>query len=148
MRKKEYIRTKDGYIGRIVKDSYSLKWDLDNTMVNYENDKKPPFLAKPETIKTYIMDTNFAFGDEPDRIDVLDVVKSSNDILDLLRVGDLLLIDIAFDKHGGIVVPRIAETQAELNKFVDYMKNGIWVLKGVLCYEQIKERIYILDGGK
>lgn len=71
--------------------------------------------------------------------------KHSKDIMDLIECQDLLYIDISPDNCGGIVVPRIAETQEELNKIISNIKNGVWILKEIVTKEQIKSNAYFLE---
>lgn len=68
--------------------------------------------------------------------------KSSPNILELLEPQDLLYIDIDNGFEGGIIVPRIPETQNELNKMIELIKNGTWILKGVVTYEQLENCKY------
>jgi hypothetical protein len=70
------------------------------------------------------------------------IIKSNPNILELLEPMDLLYIDISPDDCGGIVVPRIPETQNELNGFVEFIKSGHWILKGVVTREQIENNMY------
>ena len=66
-----------------------------------------------------------------------DVIKSSPNITDLLHPMDLIYVDVDNNYAGGIIVPRIAETQAELNIMIDLIKSGQWILKGVVTNEQL-----------
>lgn len=65
------------------------------------------------------------------------IIKSSSNILDLLEPQDLMYIDIDNGWAGGIVVPRIAETLAELNEYIDNFKNKKCTLVGVVTHEQL-----------
>ena len=65
--------------------------------------------------------------------------------MDLIECQDLLYIDISPDNCGGIVVPRIAETQEELNKIISNIKNGVWILKEIVTKEQIKSNAYTIE---
>lgn len=131
MRKGYYARTKDGYIGKIVKSSYAYDWDIGQSM-----------LSKPSKVDTFIMDTNICFSDEPDRIDRVDVVKSSKDILELLEPMDLLYVDISPDDCEGIVVPRIPENINELNGMKWLIESGHWGLIGVVTREKLINDMY------
>lgn len=73
------------------------------------------------------------------------ITNHSKDITDLIECQDLLYIDISPDNCGGIVVPRIAETQEELNKIISNIKNGVWILKEIVTKEQIKSNAYVLE---
>ena len=68
----------------------------------------------------------------------------SKSILDLIEVDDLLYVDISPDDCGGIVVPRIAETENELKIFKGYIKTGQWILKGIVTKEQLEMSCYWL----
>jgi len=70
------------------------------------------------------------------------IIKSNKDILELLEPMDLLYIDIDGGFEGGIVVPRIPETLDELNGFIEFIKSGHWILKGVVTHEQLINRMY------
>lgn len=76
---------------------------------------------------------------------VEDIIKARHNIIDLIEPLDLLFIDISPDDFGGIVVPRIAETLAELEIYKERIKSGEHVLKAVLTKEQIQANIYKLD---
>ena len=82
-------------------------------------------------IKQYLIDEDGTY--------VIDnsIIKSSPNILDLLKPMDLIYVDIDNDYAGGIIVPRIAETQAELNLMIDLIKSGKWILKGIVMKEQL-----------
>lgn len=77
-----------------------------------------------------------------DYYDLDNFIKSSPDILDLLKPMDLLYIDIDNDYADGIIVPRIAETQNELNLMIGLIKSGKWILKGVVTSEQLDSMKY------
>ena len=57
----------------------------------------------------------------------------------LIQCGDLLYVDIDNGYEGGIIVPRIAETLEELERFKDIIKKGHWILKGIVTHEQLHE---------
>lgn len=72
-----------------------------------------------------------------------DLPKSSSNILDLIEPMDLLYIDIEYGYEGGIVVPRICETQAELDEEIKRIKNDKErKLVGVITHEQIESIEY------
>ena len=73
-----------------------------------------------------------------------DVIKSNPNIIDLIEPQDLLYIDIDDGYAGGIIVPRIPETQAELDKMIELIKNNTWILKGIVTHEQLEEMEYKL----
>ena len=72
-----------------------------------------------------------------------EINKSSPNVLDLIEPMDLLYIDIDPDDGcGGITVPRIAETQEELDKIKNKLRLNIYMLKGVITREQLNRMIY------
>ena len=73
------------------------------------------------------------------------VIKSSPNIVELLEPIDLMYIDIDNGYAGGIVVPRIAETQNELNEYMEKIKNGTYILKGVVTHEQLENNVYKVE---
>ena len=70
------------------------------------------------------------------------ITKASHNIMDLIEVGDLMYIDISPDNYGGIVVPRVAETQNELKKWKTKFASGECILKTILTKEQIINNWY------
>ena len=74
------------------------------------------------------------------------IIATSYDILDLLKPLDLMYIDIdPYDGLGGIVVPRIAETMAELNKYKALIKMGEYKLISITTREKINNSSYMVD---
>lgn len=74
---------------------------------------------------------------------VLDyIIKSSSNILELLEPMDLLYVDISPDDCGGIVVPRIPETLDELERYIEKIKSGEYILKYVVTHEQLENDMY------
>lgn len=69
-------------------------------------------------------------------------LKSSPNIIDILGVGDLMFIDICPDDCGGIVVPRIAETERELENYIKEFKSGKYIFKGIVPKEKIESITY------
>lgn len=116
----EYFRTIDGRIGKITRIP-----------------KHHPYFDDG----FYLNDEFIVCGCE-----IMEELETEKDILDLIEPMDLLLIDISPDDCGGIVVPRIPETQRELNKFIKYIKSkrkrGTNVLKGITTKEKITEGMY------
>ncbi len=81
--------------------------------------------------------------------DYMNKMECSNDILDLIKPQDLMYIDIdPYDGHGGIIVPRVAETQNELNKYLEPIKNHEHKLVGVLTLEMINNNMFEVEYGK
>ena len=70
------------------------------------------------------------------------VCNPSHNILELIEPMDLMFIDISPDDCGGIVVPRIAETLDELEKWKERISNKNCILKYVLTREQIESARY------
>lgn len=70
------------------------------------------------------------------------VCNPSHNILELIELMDLMFIDISPDDCGGIVVPRIAETLDELERWKKHISNGYWILKGIVTKEQIESARY------
>lgn len=73
-----------------------------------------------------------------------DEIKANYKLEDLVEAGDLMYIDVSPDNYGGIVVPRVAETQNELDKWKQRFASGECILKGVLTKEQIVSNWYLL----
>lgn len=71
-----------------------------------------------------------------------EVIKSSPNIIDLLQPMDLIYVDVDNNYAGGIIIPRIAETQAELNVMINLIKSGKWILKGVVTSKQLDSMKY------
>jgi len=71
-----------------------------------------------------------------------DITKSNSNIIELLEPMDLLYIDISPDDCGGIVVPRIPETLDELEKYIEKIKSGEYILKYVVTHEQLENNMY------
>ena len=121
------VRSKiNGMIGKIT--------DIEN--IEVLNEKREVLISGE---KRYILDNNYnrGFCDTEK-----DIVIASHNILDLIEPMDLMFIDISPDDCGGIVVPRVAETEAELKKYKKYFASGWFVLKGVVTREQIENMTY------
>ena len=112
----DYVRTKNGYIGKI----YNI------------NEFREPSMM-------YVIDIpkadDFIFMGEKD-------FKSSPNIIDLIEPQDLMYIDIDNDYDGGIVVPRVAETMGELEEYIDNFKNKETTLVGIVTHEQLHSCMY------
>ena len=74
-----------------------------------------------------------------------DILKASENIIDLIEPMDLLFLDIDYGYEGGIIVPRIAETMNELNKVKEKIKNGELILKYIVTREQIESIKYEVE---
>ena len=109
----DYVRTKEGYIAKI-EEEFDESYLCDDT-VKYIYEPSP-FIPK-------------------DKLNEM-IIKSSPNIIDLIGVGDLIYVDISPDNSGGIIVPRIAETENELNLFKQLLENG-WIIKSIITREQL-----------
>lgn len=114
MKANDYVRTKDGLIGKVTKIV------TDNIFYVQFFDNLPR--------KTTIEEAS--------------ITKSDSNILKLLEPMDLLYVDIDGGFDGGIVVPRIPETLDELDKMIEFINSGQWVLKDVVTHEQLNEVKY------
>ncbi len=124
MRVGDYFRLKKGIIGKITKD---LGKDGGYKNMNH-----------------YLSDNIWFYSTWSHYVYQEDVKKSSKDALELLEIDDLLYVDISPDDCGGIVVPRVAETENELKIFKGYIKTGQWILKGIVTKEQLEMSCYWL----
>ena len=131
-----YVRNKKGYIAKIKKIDkrddfgYSIIY-FDKAIDKYGWDDGK--IHNQTTLNIY--DATF-------KEDAKIISKLSSNILKLLKPQDLLYVDIDNEYAGGIIVPRIPETQNELNKMIELIKNGTWILKDVVTYEQLKNCKY------
>ncbi len=119
-----YVRTKDGIIAKCTEIRIN-RYMFDKIILEngYYNDWEFIDIPKEKSL----------------------IKKASHNIIELIEQQDLLFIDISPDDCGGIVVPRIAETLAELEEYKERIKSGECILKGVLTREQIQANIYKLD---
>lgn len=109
-----YVRTKTGKIGKLED-------------INLAEDQK-----------RYILDSSNVYVYYKE-----DLSKASHNILELLEPLDLMYIDIdPNDRHGGIVVPRIAETLNELEKWKERISSGECRLVSITTHEQIEQISY------
>ena len=67
------------------------------------------------------------------------IKTTSADFFDLIEIGDLLYVDIDNGYKGGIVVPKMAETERELRRYKSNLRLGVWTLVGIASHEQIDE---------
>jgi len=72
--------------------------------------------------------------------------EPSFNLIDLVKPMDLLFIDISPDRYGGIVVPRVPETESDLEVIKNNINSGANILKGVLTQEQISSEVYWIEG--
>ena len=114
----DYVRTDDGLIGKVVSELYEYK-DSIGCDIDFGNN---------DIYNEYEMYQN--------------IIKSSPNIIDLIEPMDLMFVDIDNGYEGGIIVPRIAETQNELKKYIDNFKNNTYQLKGIITHEQIENMEY------
>ena len=83
---------------------------------------------------------NFIYS--KDDVIIQGIIKSSSNIIDLIEVLDLVYVDISPDDCGGIIVPRIAETEKELNSLKLLIENKDYILKSIITHEQIESIEY------
>ncbi len=117
LRVNDYVRTECGIAKIIGTEAQGLVINLDKAIMIYH----------PEYIASCTHD---------------EIIKSSPNIIDLLELMDLLYIDISPDDCGGIVVPRIPETLNELEKYIEKIKSGEYILKYVVTHEQLENNMY------
>lgn len=116
----DYVRTKKQGIKRIDKI-------FENATVN-----KYGFKDKKNDYEYFVIRTD-------------EIIKSSPQIIDLIEVGDLMYIDISPDNCDGIIVPRIAETENELNKYKEKINSGEYILKAIITHEQLENEVYRVE---
>jgi len=121
----DFVRDKWGHIGQIK--SFETAYDF----AIYTDET----LSSPEEESIVFLTTYNHYGDEPDEMVVDNIVEKADNILDLLKPNDLILIDIDNGFAGGLVVPRIPETQAELDKIVNSLRTGYNTFAGVIGCE-------------
>ena len=110
-----YIRTKEGKIDKVLE-------------INTEDFDEPAVRLASYPIGMY----QGEFGYK----------KANYDLLELIEPQDLMYIDISPDDCGGIVVPRIAETLNELDKWKERIRSGECSLVTVATSQQINEIYY------
>lgn len=111
----DYVRTKKGEIGKIT---YISEY---NTAITTD------YATNPNISKC---------------VGIKSIIKSNPNILKLLEPMDLLYVDIDGGFEGGIIVPRIPETQNELNSYIEKFKSGELILKYIVTYEQLLNNRY------
>lgn len=121
----DFVRDKWGHIGQIK--SFETAYDF----TEYTDGT----LSDPEEEPIVFLTTYNHYGDEPDEMVIDNIVEKADNILDLLKPNDLILIDIDNGFAGGLVVPRIPETQAELDKIVNSFRTGYNTFAGVIGHE-------------
>lgn len=120
----EYMRTPKG-VGKIVK--------------TYQ-DKQDSYIYLDSGITIDYITKDFT------KDEINKMYPSSPNIIDLIDGGDLMYIDISPDNSGGIVVPRVAETQYELDKYKELLNSERYILKGIVTYEQLFQMEYKVGG--
>ena len=70
--------------------------------------------------------------------------KASHNIIDLIEYWDLLYVDISPDDCGGIVIPMVLSTSAELDSFKKNIKNGRYILKGIVTKKILESYCYMI----
>lgn len=112
------VRTNLGNIGRIEKE-----YTFENGSVHY-----------PEP-QEWVLDNGYVLNEALMYAAEEEILNVGDDILDLIEPMDLLYVDIDGGFAGGIVVPRIPETQHELDEFKKSFKEGKLILKGIVPKE-------------
>ena len=113
----EYVRAKDGYIFKIV--------DIDNIFIYVDKEVR------------YIEETNTSI----DYIKKSSVVKHRKDIIDLLEVGDMLvMLDTKFNTKDYIFIDDIEMLQAVRVDLKDRCK-----LISILTHEQYQANCYTVE---
>lgn len=95
-----------------------------------------------DLIERYITDISAKYMQS---ITAEQIIKSNKDITELLEPMDLMYVDIDNGYEDGIIVPRIAETQNELDEYITKIKNKTWILSGVVTREQLQNNTYWLE---
>lgn len=133
MRVGDYVRTKQNGIIKIDEI-------IDNGIITHEDD-----FGREWEEETNLKIIRYNDKDGWNKgINENDVLKSSPNIIDLIEVGDLMFLNIANKKEAfkDLVVPRIAETENELQRYLEKLNNGEFALKGILTKEQIENGVY------
>ena len=68
--------------------------------------------------------------------------KPNYNIIDLIEYWVLLYVDISPDDCGGIVIPMVLSTSAELDSFKKNIKNGRYILKGIVTKKILDNNCY------
>ena len=123
-------------VGMYVRTEYGI-----SKIVNIFFEKTGTFIETDNGLGNCNMSTKGIYILEEDYKTFIDN-NVKNNIIDLIEPMDLMFIDISPDDCGGIVVPRIAETLDELERWKEHIFNGYWILKGIVTREQIEYTIY------
>ena len=108
IKKGDYIRTYDGFIGKVK--------SIEPIELGYNH---------------YCFENTFI-----EKFDI-DIKLVKRDPIDLIEPQDLMYIDIDNDYAGGIIVPRVAETMWELERYIDRLKNKEVTLVSIVTHEQL-----------
>lgn len=123
----DYVRTNNGLIFKIIggnEDDWKI--DIEYSKLEYFEDT---------WLELYRYNDNGGWF-------VSKNCKLSSNILELLKPMDLLYVDIDGGFDGGIVVPRIPETLDELERYIEKIKSGEYILKYVVTHEQLENDMY------
>lgn len=140
----DYVRTDKGQVGKLKE--LNLDYTTGKRLVTYytyrEVKENWVMFDNQNITQRFVDGSCYYLTDEELKAVEQSIVKSSTNIIDLIEPQDLLYIDIDDSYEGGIIVPRIPETQAELNKMIELIKNNTWILKGIVTHEQLEEMEY------
>lgn len=120
----DYIRTSSGKIAKYLGHEED-KYKFDEYIYWYY-----------EYYNDYVYDEDYEEWLEEEE------VKVYKNLIDLIEVGDLVYVDISPDDCDGIIVPRITETENELNSLKLLIENKDYILKSITTHEQIENMEY------
>ena len=111
-----YIRTENGRIGRI------LFVDEEFCKIYYDDGKQTSSIPLHSKYRI--------------------APYTEKGLISLIEPMDLLYVDIDNNYEGGIIIPRIPETQNEVDNFKSYIECGYWILKGIMTHERLEDQVY------
>lgn len=119
----EYVRTKDGYIAKLIKKD-ETSWEFDDTIINSYDE------------------TSLLCGEENcymrNQLEV--IVKHSKNIIDLIEVGDFVeYIDGDSEYIKDFIIKK--HTPASLISLIEYLKAYCKVI-AILTHEQYEQNSY------
>ena len=134
----KYIRTRDGYIGKIV--DLVTKQDI-----GFGNDDN--LMELKEVVTKVVTNTGFFNYFEKDRYDVDDIMLCKYDIIDLIMVGDIVngMPVVAIDKkyHNGhdekVLYLGSPSTKLRLSMVYNDM------IKQVVCKEYVERGVFYCE---
>ena len=119
----EFVRTKNGKIRKITEEYQFNKYGKFWFLIKENN--------KIENCNEYFIDT----------ITEKDIVKHSNDIIDLIEIGDILRI---LDNLGGCEHKVDIDDKIFLEETKNNFKDKTWKLLSILTHEQFSSLEYII----